>query len=163
MQKQIYQNYQKSLNKKNLLKIYFFGLNKKIFFAWIEWTWKMIKYKYILIEYKHIWAILKKVRHCMSQTFKYHSIHEGLEQSFNFISGLVTPHKMFFGIWFTKHHLDSTFHLIAYSQNQPISMSERQTLLVLAFIEKNANDFSHNIASNSLYTPSCKMFLNSFK
>ena len=54
-------------------------------------------------------------------------------------------------------------NLIAYSQNQLISMSRRQTLLVLAFIEKNTNDFSLNIASNSLYTPSCQIFLKSFK
>ena len=55
------------------------------------------------------------------------------------------------------------WNLIAYSQNQLISMSRRQTLLVLAFIEKNTNDFSLNIASNNLYTPSCQIFLKSFK
>ena len=95
--------------KKTYWKFLFFGLNKKIFFAWIEWTWKMIKYKYILIEYKYIWAILKKVRHCMSQTFKYHSIHEGLEQSFNFISGLVTPHKNVF--WNLIHKTPPRQHI----------------------------------------------------
>ena len=46
---------------------------------------------------------------------------------------------------------------------QLISMSRRQTLLVLAFIEKNTNDFSLNIASNGLYTTSCEIFLKTFK
>ena len=101
----------------------------------------------------------------MTQPFKYHLSDQGREQSFNFIrSGWITHQKkMYFGIWFTKHNLDSLFYSTAYSQNQLIPMSQRQTLLVLAFIEKNTNNFSHNNASNSLYNPSCEKFLNSFK
>ena len=66
---------QLSVTRQNCTQVYYIFL--------IQWS-----------NFKNFGAILKKVRHCMSQLLKYHLIHQGRDQSLNFIrSDLVTHYK----------------------------------------------------------------------